>query len=163
MKAPHVREIANRFGTPVYVYSERELTLAAKALLAFPAAFGLTVRYAMKACPERAILQLLTRLGLHIDASSGYEVHRALAAGIEPDKIQLTCQQLPDDIFDLAMKGVRFNACSLHQLKTYGQQLEPKKNQLPPRCTNISIRVNPGLGSGGTGKTNTGGPSSSFG
>lgn len=50
--------------------------------------------------------------------------------------------------------GVEFNATSLHQLETYGK--------LFPH-THTSIRVNPGMGSGGTNRTNVGGPASSFG
>ena len=50
--------------------------------------------------------------------------------------------------------GVEFNATSLHQLETYGK-IYPG--------TNTSIRVNPGMGSGGTNRTNVGGPGSSFG
>ncbi|MFA6215465.1 MAG: diaminopimelate decarboxylase [Patescibacteria group bacterium] len=157
------RQIGHQFGTPVYVYSEAELVNSAKALLAFPHAFGLTVRYAMKACPNRAILQILTQQGLHIDASSGYEVHRAIAAGISADKIQLTSQQLPDDILELATLGVRFNACSLHQLETFGRLCNSERIEPTADCRNISIRVNPGLGSGHCGRCNTGGSGSSFG
>jgi len=158
-----VRQIDQQAGSPVFVYSELELEQAAKALLAFPNLFGLVVRYAMKACPERAILQLLDRLGLCIDASSGYEVHRALAAGIKPEKIQLTCQELPADIIEPVLLGVRLNACSLHQLQVYGQLLEQHGIDPKAECRNVSIRVNPGLGSGHCNRTNTGGPSSSFG
>ncbi|MFA5022191.1 MAG: diaminopimelate decarboxylase [Patescibacteria group bacterium] len=163
LTADQVRAIAQQFGTPTYVYSEEMLNQAAKALLDFPAAFGLVVRYAMKACPNRAVLQLVNQLDLHFDASSGFEVHRALAAGIKPNRIQLTCQELPADLFVLALEGVRFNACSLDQLRQYGQMIKrvPVGNLAAGR--KISIRVNPGLGSGHCGKTNVGGPSSSFG
>ena len=58
-------------GTPVYVYDERVLRQQAAAALAFPSANGLTVRYAMKACPNAAILKLFRAAGLQIDASSG--------------------------------------------------------------------------------------------
>ena len=85
----------------------------AQAALAFPNAFGLTVRYAMKSSPNAAILkarlrgalarraiglrltraarcsfrpQLFDSLGLHIDASSGFEVQRAMAAGVAASK-----------------------------------------------------------------------------
>ena len=51
----------------------------------------------------------------------------------------------------------RFNACSLRQLARYGE-LRPGA-----RGEQLGVRFNPGLGSGGTGKTNVGGPSSSFG
>ena len=61
-------------GTPLYAYSLSELKKAADECLAFPNAYGLTVRYAMKASPNKAILKYFSGRGIHIDASSGYEV-----------------------------------------------------------------------------------------
>ena len=91
--------------------------------LAFPNAHGLTVRYAVKACPAAGVIRILNRAGLHIDASSGYEALRAMRAGVPAAQIQLTTQQLPDNLADLVRQGVLFNACSLHQLAAYGQLL----------------------------------------
>ena len=61
-------------GTPLYAYSLKKLKENADACLAFPNAYGLTVRYAMKACPNGTILKYFNQRGIHIDASSGYEV-----------------------------------------------------------------------------------------
>lgn len=49
---------------------------------------------------------------------------------------------------------MKLNACSLLQLEKFGQAFPGGE---------VGLRVNPGLGSGGTGRTNVGGPSSSFG
>ena len=95
-----VRKIAQQFGTPVYVYDEARLTQAAQEVLHFPNAFGLTARYAMKALPNGNILRLFDRLGLHFDASSGFEVERAMQAGIAAEKIALTAQELPQNFKD---------------------------------------------------------------
>lgn len=148
------KAIADNFGTPVYVYDEKRLKESAEAVLNFPNAFGLTARYAMKASPNKAILKLFHELGLHIDASSGHEVHRAIHAGIEPEKISLSAQEIPDDLEDLLNLGIRFNACSLKQLRVFGQ-LKPDSS--------VGVRFNPGSGSGGNNRTNVGGVSSSFG
>lgn len=145
---------AEKFGTPVFVYDRASLEANAKEALAFPNAFGLTVRYAMKAAPNAAILSIFKKLGLWIDASSGYEVRRALAAGYEPDKISLSTQELPEDFAELYELGIAINACSLNQLKRFA-------NAFPGR--EIGLRFNPGAGSGGNNRTNVGGPSSSFG
>jgi diaminopimelate decarboxylase len=51
-------------------------------------------------------------------------------------------------------RGILFNACSLHQLEEFGR--------IAPGAE-VSVRVNPGLGTGSTKRTNTGGPASSFG
>lgn len=45
-------------GTPAYVYDAASLKANAEACLAFPNAYGLTVRYAMKSLPNKAVLQL---------------------------------------------------------------------------------------------------------
>ena len=147
-------EVRRRFGTPCYVYDRAALAAAARAALAFPAPFGLTLRYAMKANPSRGILTLFRDLGLHVDASSDHEVERALRAGFSPERIQLTSQMPSRTLKEHVARGVLFNACSLHQLEEFGR--------IAPGAE-VSVRVNPGLGTGSTKRTNTGGPASSFG
>jgi diaminopimelate decarboxylase len=147
-------EVRERFGTPCYVYDRAELEAAARRTLAFPAPFGLTVRYAMKANPSRGVLETFRRLGLQIDASSDHEVERALRAGFPPSAIQLTSQAPALRLTEHLERGVLYNACSLHQLEAVGR-LAPGSE--------ISVRMNPGLGTGSTKRTNTGGPAASFG
>lgn len=147
-------KIAKKFGTPCYVYDEASLERQAKSALKFPNAFGLTVRYAMKAASNRTILRLFTKLGLHMDASSGYEVERAMLAGVPAKNISLSSQQLPQNLKDLLAAGIKFNACSLRQLEEFGKLAAGSR---------LGVRINPGLGSGGTRRTNVGGPASSFG
>lgn len=154
MDATTARAVAAEFGTPVYVYDRATLEAHARQALAFPHAYGLTVRYAMKAAPNAAILTLFKELGLWIDASSGYEVRRAIAAGIEPHKISLSTQELPEDFAELYELGIAINACSLHQLERFAAAFPGRE---------IGLRFNPGAGSGGNNRTNVGGPSSSFG
>ena len=149
-----VRQIAQQHGTPVFVYDQATLQRAASAALAFPSPFGLTVRYAMKANSNAAILRLFDQAGLHIDASSDYEAERAIRAGIAPQRIMLTTQQLPRDLPALLEQGVLFNATSLRQIEEFGRA-KPGGD--------LSIRINPGLGSGSTNRTNVGGPAASFG
>ena len=148
------KKIAAEFGTPCYVYSEERLRRQAEKVLAFPNAFGLTVRYAMKASSNAAILKLFTSMGLHIDASSAHEVKRTMLAGVSAQNISLSSQQMPSNIAELDSLGVKFNACSLYQLEEFGKALKGKS---------VGVRINPGLGSGGTNRTNVGGPASSFG
>ncbi len=149
--------LAEEYGTPLYVYAEAALENRAREMLAFPNAFGLAVRYAMKALPTRRILQIFNAQGLHIDASSGNEVQRALQAGFSPSKIQLTAQELPEDgeLRELLLEGVRITASSLHQLERLAN--------LSPDGRDITLRINPGIGSGHSAKTQVGGSSSSFG
>jgi diaminopimelate decarboxylase len=147
-------EVRARFGTPCYVYDRTSLETAARAALAFPAPFGFTLRYAMKANPSRGILAVFRDLGLHLDASSDFEVERALRAGFAPGTVQLTSQMPSRSLAEHLRRGVLFNACSLHQLVSLGQVAPGSE---------VSVRMNPGLGTGSTKRTNTGGPAASFG
>jgi diaminopimelate decarboxylase len=146
--------VRERFGTPCYVYDRAALEAAAREALAVPAPFGLTLRYAMKANPSHGILALFRDLGLHVDASSDFEVERALRAGFRPERIQLTSQMPSRRLAEHVRRGILFNACSLYQLEEFGRVAPGGE---------LSVRVNPGLGSGSTKRTNTGGPASSFG
>jgi len=147
-------QLSAEFGTPLFVYDRQVLEDRAREVLGFPAAFGLTARYALKALPNAAVIRVLTEAGLHIDASSGFEVHRALRAGVSPDRIQLTAQEMPEDLPELHARGVLFNACSLNQLDRFGHACPGSE---------VCVRINPGLGSGHSNRTNVGGRSSSFG
>ena len=149
-----VRQIRREFGSPVFVYDQRTLEEQARQVLALPNAYGLTARFAMKALPNAAVIRLFSRLGLQIDASSGFEAERAMLAGVPAGHIQITAQEPPRNLGELLGKGVLFNACSLHQLRLFGQ-LRPGGE--------VSVRINPGLGSGHSNRTNVGGPSASFG
>ena len=149
-----IASIRERFGTPSYVYDQRRLEEAADRVLSFPAPCRLVVRFAMKALPTAAILRIFDAKGLHIDASSGFEAERALLAGIDPARIQITAQEIPKDLKGLVQRGVLYNACSLHQLRVFGGLFPGSE---------VSVRINPGKGSGHNNRTNVGGPSSSFG
>jgi len=148
------RQIVDAHGSPTYVYDETLLRARAEEVLAFPSAFGFTARYAMKALPTAAVVQVLDDAGLHIDASSGYEAERALRAGVLPERIQLTAQELPANFEELVRQGVAFTACSLRQLAAFGAAFPG---------ASVTVRFNPGLGSGHSNRTNVGGPSASFG
>jgi diaminopimelate decarboxylase len=154
LTAAKAAEVRERFGTPCYVYDRAALERTARTLLALHAPYGYTVRYAMKANPSRSILTLFRDLGLDIDASSDWEVERALRAGFAPSRIQLSSQMPSRRLAEHVARGVRLNACSLHQLDAIGRAA--------PGHT-IAVRLNPGLGSGAVNRTNTGGPASSFG
>jgi diaminopimelate decarboxylase len=149
-----VEQVANSWGTPVFVYDEATLSRQANEALGFYAPYGLTVRYAMKANPNRHILAIFDRLGLEIDASTGFDAERAIRAGVDPKTILITSQELPKNLETLVAQGVQFNACSLHQLDEYGTLF---------LGTQVGVRINPGRGSGHSNKTNVGGPASSFG
>lgn len=149
-----VRQVREQFGTPAYVYDETALERQARTMLNFPNAFGLTVYYSLKGNSTGAVIKIFDRLGLHFDASSIYEALRAMAVGVEPSKILLTAQEVPADFADYVERGVQYNACSLRQLELYGRRFPGRE---------VSLRVNPGQGTGFINRLTSGGPKSSFG
>jgi len=147
-------EIRMEFGTPSFVYDETTLRENARAVMGFPNAFGLFPRYAMKSAPTAAILRIFNEEGLGIDASSVFEVERAIRAGFGTESISLSTQELSDDFTYWAQDGIKINLCSLNQIHKLGKWGKVKQ---------VGLRFNPGKGSGGNNRTNVGGPASSFG
>ncbi|MBM4226459.1 MAG: diaminopimelate decarboxylase [Gammaproteobacteria bacterium] len=81
VEAVPLSDIADRFGTPCYVYSRARLEANWHA---YDAAFGTRahrIHYAVKANGNLALLNLLARLGSGFDIVSGGELARVLAAG----------------------------------------------------------------------------------
>ncbi|MFE3384770.1 diaminopimelate decarboxylase [Streptomyces anulatus] len=151
-----VRTISEQFGTPTFVYDEATIRSAAKTMVSLPNAFGLTVRYSLKASPSQALIRLFAREGFSFDASSVWEALRAVQAGVDPARISMTAQEaaFDDKLNGLIKRGLQFDAGSLHQLEEYGRN--------HPGAP-ISVRVNPGFGSGLVNRLNSGGAQSSFG
>lgn len=81
-----VAELADRFGTPLFVYDEQHLRARCREALA---AFGDGVAYAGKAflCVEMA--RLVHDEGLLLDVASGGELHTAVIAGVPGERIVL--------------------------------------------------------------------------
>ncbi len=150
-------ELRKEFGSPIFVYEEEKLRHAATEMLSFKAPFGLKIRFAMKANSNRTILRLFDSMGIHIDASSDFEVQRAILAGIDTSKILLTSQEIPNDIKKTVDTGIEYNATSLHQLEEYGKAFHGG---------DISIRINPGemgIDSSSHDKTKVNGEDAGFG
>src|SRR4051794_11191442 len=84
-------ELAAEFGTPAYVYAEDDMRSRARAV---QAAFAertdeFEVLFASKAFPCTAALRLFAEEGLSCDVASGGELHLALNAGFDPERIYM--------------------------------------------------------------------------
>jgi diaminopimelate decarboxylase len=151
-----VRDIAKVNDTPLFVYKTAKIDANAQELLSWEAPYGRTLRYAMKANPNKEVIKRIYSHGIGIDASSGYEAIVAMESGVDPEDIQITSQQIPHNFEELLELGVKFNACSLNQLEAYGKIMPG---------TMVGVRINPG-NSGGEGLNNrltTAGSATSFG
>src|SRR5436190_7188835 len=84
-----VVELAERFGTPAYVYAEDDMRARARAYVeAFAARTDdFEVIYGSKALPITAVYRLMAEEGLSVDVASGGELHLALRSGVEPERI----------------------------------------------------------------------------
>lgn len=80
-------QVAERFGTPTYVYSRATLERHYRAFDEAFAGIPHQVCYAVKANSNIAVLNVLARLGAGFDIVSGGELERVLAAGGEPGKV----------------------------------------------------------------------------
>jgi diaminopimelate decarboxylase len=84
-------ELAAEFGTPAYVYAEDEMRARARATVAAFAdrTDSFEVVYASKAFPCTAALRLFAEEGLSCDVASGGELHLALGAGFDPERVYM--------------------------------------------------------------------------
>ena len=101
------RELAERFGTPLYVY---DLGVIDRQVAALRAALPdrVDLAYAVKANPSLAIVAHLGALGLGADVASGGELATALRAGIPADRIVMTGPGKRDDELRAAVQaGIR--------------------------------------------------------
>src|SRR6476620_802302 len=79
-----VCDLAEKFGTPVYVYDAARIVERINDLKQFD-----VIRFAQKACSNIAILSLARQHGVVVDAVSAGEIHRALKAGYEASKSEV--------------------------------------------------------------------------
>jgi diaminopimelate decarboxylase len=79
-------ELARRFGTPCYVYSQASIEAAYGEFSKAVEGRDARICYSVKANSNLAILALLARLGAGFDIVSGGELARVIAAGGDPRK-----------------------------------------------------------------------------
>ena len=149
-----VMELAQRFGTPTFVYDAATIVHRLADLRAFDC-----VRYAQKACSNLAVLDLIRRHGALVDAVSAGEIHRALAAGYpphgDPPPIVYTADVFDRESLDLVIeRNIHVNCGSADMIDQYGSRGPGRE---------ITLRINPGFGHGHSRKTNTGGDCSKHG
>jgi diaminopimelate decarboxylase len=99
-----VRDIAERFGTPVFVTDETDVRTRCREYMD---AFGEGVFYAAKAFCSRAVLRWVASEGLGVDVCTGGELKVALEAGVSPEMITLHGNnKLQQELTDAVEKGV---------------------------------------------------------
>ncbi|WP_252273640.1 diaminopimelate decarboxylase [Pseudomonas subflava] len=137
--------IAERFGTPTYVYSRAHIEAQYRAYADALAGMPHLVCFAVKANSNLGVLNVLARLGAGFDIVSRGELERVLAAGGEPDRIVFSgVGKTRDDMRRALEVGVHcFNVESVDEL----ERLQVVAAELG-KTARISLRVNPDVDAG---------------
>ncbi|WP_348810801.1 diaminopimelate decarboxylase [Flavobacterium maritimum] len=156
MQGKDLLQLAEQFGTPIYVYDAEKIQSQYNRLTkAFSKVDKLRINYAMKALSNVAILKLLKEMGSGLDTVSIQEVLLGLHAGYEPDKIFYTPNGVSlEEIEEVAAMGVQINIDNLSILEQFGT----KYPNVP-----VCIRINPHVMAGGNANISVGHIDSKFG
>jgi len=133
-------EIAETYGTPVYVYSERSIRERFQALDEAYSSVPHLICYAMKANDNLAIVRMLAGLGAGADIVSGGELFRARKAGVPANRIMFAgVGKTRDEIGQAIDEDVlAFNVESSAELEAIADVAREKG-----RTARVSVRVNP--------------------
>jgi diaminopimelate decarboxylase len=156
MQANDLLQLAEQFGSPLYVYDAEKIQSQYNRLTkAFSKVPNLRINYAMKALSNVAILQLLRDMGSGLDTVSIQEVQLGLHAGYAPEKIFYTPNGVSlEEIEEVHALGVQINIDNLSILEQFGA-----KHPHVPVC----IRINPHVMAGGNANISVGHIDSKFG
>ncbi|MBX7273225.1 diaminopimelate decarboxylase [Stutzerimonas chloritidismutans] len=137
--------LAQRFGTPTYVYSRAHIEAQYRAYADALDGMPHLVCFAVKANSNLGVLNVLARLGAGFDIVSRGELERVLAAGGQPDRIVFSgVGKTRDDMRRALEVGVHcFNVESTDELERL-QQVAAELGKKAP----VSLRVNPDVDAG---------------
>jgi diaminopimelate decarboxylase len=134
-----VLDLADQYGTPLFVYDEQHLRNRCHEALS---AFGDGVAYGGKAFLCREMARLVNEEGLHLDVATGGEAYVALMAGVPPDRMVLHGNNKSDEEIGTALHAgvgriVIDSFADLDRIERVAGELggTPK----------VSIRVTPGV------------------
>jgi diaminopimelate decarboxylase len=152
--------LADKVGTPFYVYSAATLRRHVRVMREAFAGIETLVAYAMKANSNQAVLKVVAGEGAGADVVSGGELERAIAAGIPPGKI----------VFSGVGKTVAEMRRGLELgIKCFNLESEPELERLSEiavamgKVAPVSVRINPDIDAGTHAKISTGKKENKFG
>jgi diaminopimelate decarboxylase len=133
-------QVAERFGTPCYVYSRALVEAAFREFDEGLAGVDHLVCYAMKANSNLAILDVLARMGAGFDIVSGGELARALAAGGKAERILFS---------GVGKSEAEMRAALGAGIRCFNVESEPELERLDAVAASmgaaapVSLRINP--------------------
>jgi diaminopimelate decarboxylase len=137
-----VETLAKKFGTPLYIYSQRTLTNHFQKLDSALAALDHLVCFAMKSNSTLAVLRTIANLNGGFDIVSGGELQRVIAAGGDPRKCVFAGVGKTESEIELALKKniYCFNVESEPELQRINKVAARLKKIAP-----VAVRVNPNI------------------
>ena len=130
--------LADEFGTPLFVYDEEHLRARCREAVA---AFGDGVAYGAKAFLCTAMARLAVEEGMRLDVATGGELHVALAAGVDPDRLVFHGNNKSEDELARARQlGVRVVVDSFDELDRLDRLAAEGSG-----VTRVLVRVTPGV------------------
>lgn len=134
-------ELADRFGTPLFVYDEVHLRDRCRQAVS---AWGDGVAYATKAFLCTAMARLAHEEGMCLDVSTGGELHVALAAGVPAERLVMHGNNKSDEeLARAADAGVgRIVVDSFDEIARLRRLVEARPSQPP---LSVLVRVTPGV------------------
>jgi len=140
-----VKKLAEKYGTPLYVYSYNTLLRHFKAYDDAFNGYPHIICFAVKSNPNTSVISLFAKQGGGADIVSGGELYVALKAGISPEKIVYAgVGKTADEIsFALKSKILMFNVESENELREIDRVAGMMKTK-----ASIALRINPDIDPG---------------
>ena len=156
LSANQLLNIADEFGTPVYVYHAEKISEQYNKLTHAFRSFDSKIFYAAKSLTNINVLKYIHSIGASLDCVSINEVKLGLLAGFTKDNILYTpnCVDF-NEILEAKELGVNINIDNISILEQFGNKFG---NSYP-----VCIRLNPHIMAGGNFKISTGHVDSKFG
>ncbi|MDP2642442.1 MAG: diaminopimelate decarboxylase [Candidatus Peregrinibacteria bacterium] len=153
MKNNQLVKIAQKLGTPIYIYNANTIKQKCKELK--QNLKGINLYYACKANSNPEIIKIVYKEGFGIETVSPGEIAIAHKAGVPISKITFTCGSIDkNEIISVAKQGIRIHLDSLNQVEIFGKHFKGRE---------VSVRLNLMVGAGHHSHVITGGPDSKFG
>jgi diaminopimelate decarboxylase len=145
--------IADKCGTPTYVYSSASILDAYRRFTSAFRAIPHSICYAVKANSNLSILKLLARAGSHFDIVSGGELHRLRHIGVPGKRIVFSGVGKSKEEIRQALQAriLLFNVESESELDTLAAEAGRLKLRAP-----AALRVNPDVQAGAHAHISTG-------
>lgn len=156
MNSQNLLQLAEEFGSPLYVYDAEKMQSQYNRLTkAFAKVEKLKINYAVKALSNISVLKQFKKMGSGLDTVSIQEVLLGLKAGFDPKDIIFTPNGVSlEEVEMVAEMGVQINIDNLSILEQFGAKYPN---------TPVCIRINPHVMAGGNANISVGHIDSKFG